>query len=106
MSKKSLELGKQLNTKFAGHNVFIKKHLDDYVVTCKGAHFKYSDYMFFYKNRHSAQAYNIGFNEKGVPCAYKELPNNIIEIGCLRDSQSTYKKLILEIHKFIKHDRN
>lgn len=100
----SRELGKLLNTTFDGHPVYVNKYgSNDYIVTCKKAHFLYSTYVRYKHNKHIGNNNVLGRNIKGDPCALVELPNNRVEIGCLRDDVSAFRRILIEVNKYIKN---
>ena len=87
--------GIELNEKFAGHKVYLIKNNNKIYIKCKKVFLEYDRYLNWKKN---IQDNTLGYNLKGVGCNIVEY-NDIVEIGCLKDTKAQFKKILKSINK-------
>lgn len=95
--------GEEKKLDFAGHPVTFYKKGGEYFFLCKGVHIPYSYYTRWKENPSKD---SVGFNEEGVECKIRIINNQIVRIGCLRDTKLKFLKIIININKYIRDDKN
>lgn len=83
-----MDLGKKLPIKFSGEDVFVSERNNDIVITCRNIPLSFNKYKTYLKNPFED---NLSLIKK--PCNIMIL-NEVVIIGCLRDSKTNFNKLI------------
>lgn len=91
----------KLQNKFSGEAVELHNINDNIVFRCKTASLYYNNYVDYLKNPKN----NIlGYGDNHEPCKIYEY-NDVVRIGCLKDSKSNFNKLKIEINKIINNGK-
>ena len=101
MNKPNLELGKKLDIDFDGHPVSLYKSLGEYYVECKDVFVNYNNYK-AWKEDPSDNLF--GHTADGRACKI-DIINHMVRIGCLKDTEANFNKIVIIVNKYIRNDK-
>lgn len=102
MNKKNLGPGIKLDVDFDGYPVSLHKSQEEYYVECKDVFISRSSYKTWKKNPRENL---FGYTLQGRECRI-DIINSLVRIGCLKDTEQKFNKIIITVNKYIRNDKS